>query len=93
MSTPEHCSKCRFFSKRYTDHRGDCRRYPPTVLPLTDLIVNFKQKHPQMQPDDWCGEFRFKDKFIDLVAQHKPDTNVIAPDFTTTTESFDPVKD
>jgi len=55
--------------------------------------VNFKQKHPQMQPDDWCGEFRFKDKFIDLVAQHKPDTNVIAPDFTTTTESFDPVKD
>jgi len=89
MNTKEHCSKCRFFVKG-SNIKGDCRRYPPTVYDYETVFNQVKQSYPQMSLNEWCGEFGFKDKFIDLVAKYEPDTNVIAPDFTTTTESFDP---
>ena len=84
----ERCNKCRFYKS--TGDKGNCRRYPPAVLPLTDFMMEFKQSHPLVFQDGWCGEFSYKDKFIDLVANHKPGTNVIASDFTVSTESFDP---
>ena len=64
----------------------DPNKYIPTVFMIVDdqdYLITY---------NDWCGEFRFKDKFIDLVANYKPDTNVVAPDFTTTTDSFDLAK-
>ena len=83
----EYCSKCKFYEKNNIyELYGRCRRFPPTNNSLGNSIF------PEVKNNMWCGEFKHKDKFIDIVANYKPDENVIPPEFTTTTESFDPKK-
>jgi hypothetical protein len=37
-----------------------CRRYPPGVtVTIGEKTVN---EYPVMLPDDWCGEYRWKDR-------------------------------
>lgn len=56
------CVSCRFY--RGTVERGDCRRNPPTVLPLPADPAVAERAHvlpqtitewPRVLPDDWCG--------------------------------------
>ncbi len=47
------CRTCKFFEKHKTDDEtGDCRRYPPTPLPVDD------HEWAVVSVEDWCGEHR-----------------------------------
>ena len=81
MSKEERCNKCRFFDKDNNGPKGDCRRYPPQVT-IMDSFGNSRQSYPRMMQNEWCGEFRYKDKFIEMIAKYEPDTNVVEPNFT-----------
>jgi len=70
----ERCEICyyRFSTAGHSD--GICRRYPP--------VIDFESKfttsvYPVIMNHFWCGEFKHKDKLIDLIAQHKPKAHII----------------
>ena len=65
------CGSCAFWSPNYSDEldTGRCRRYPPTIIPLTpqQLLKNedldvFDALDASVFPEtcntEWCGEFR-----------------------------------
>jgi len=72
----EDCGTCRFFRKNaYQNRRGECRRYPPKLFEMPEIASSTQQSYPIMPIAEWCGEFRFSDEFIDLIANYKPNTN------------------
>lgn len=69
MSAPQRtqvCNDCRHYDAR----NKVCRRYPPRVVvdyvhTVNDVIANsFTVKHPSVEPDYWCGEYKFYQKPI-----------------------------
>ncbi len=53
------CNTCQW----YESDRGLCRRYPPTVVEgsngdLNDITSSTYFYWPQVQPDEWCGEYK-----------------------------------
>jgi len=72
----EGCGTCRFFREStYQSRRGDCRRYPPKLFSIPEFGITPKQAYPLLPTNEWCGEFRFTDEFIDIIANYKPVTN------------------
>ena len=63
---------------------GLCRRYPPVIDFTSDIC---SAVFPQIRNHFWCGEFKHKDKLIDLIVSHKPQAEVITPDFATSAKS------
>ena len=57
------CGKCRFWFVKppLREHEGgDCRRWPPSILPVT--VANSSKRLDRTQwpltlADQWCGEF------------------------------------
>ena len=63
----ECCEKCKFW-KSSSDYigKGDCRRYPPTVLSKNSYgapLVAF----PATEKNGWCGEFQYKEKLANWI--------------------------
>src|SRR5262245_42957038 len=63
----ENCGNCKFFLN------GDCRRYPPQVVPETysetvghsgeyreSVATTWPTMWPQVAPTEFCGEFKSK---------------------------------
>ena len=50
------CQSCLFWIRIYSS-RGTCKRYPPkpTAIGLPGVF-------PEIKENDWCGEFKNKDK-------------------------------
>lgn len=52
----EVCFTCKYWRQgRPAGQQGQCRRFPPTVIDITD------RRWPITHPSDWCGEWRNKD--------------------------------
>lgn len=71
----EMCNNCNYFDKHPTEFLGHCKRFPPTIPPdlfiprpspsgeLTQMEVEQKEwLSAIVGEDDWCGEYRAKDK-------------------------------
>lgn len=56
---PQSCGSCKFFLKNQHDDAGYCRRYPPTVVPVSDGD-QFSCEFPVVEAPDWCGEWQRK---------------------------------
>jgi len=70
----ERCEICYYRLPTAGFSDGICRRYPPVI----DFNSNASTGvYPTIINHFWCGEFRHKDKLIDLIAQHKPQAEVI----------------
>lgn len=65
------CWNCDYWHSNSNDSPGDCRRYPPTVVPVHPSdrtpFVNgwgvtnpneFDSKWPGTEPEEHCGEWR-----------------------------------
>jgi hypothetical protein len=64
------CKNCIYFDSRLPDTIGEsfCRRYPPAMIDIMctgqkDLIIH---GYPDVEPDDWCGEFKREREIIEL---------------------------
>lgn len=53
----EHCMTCRFYKLA-----GECRRCPPRMHFTGTRLLRV---WPLPKPDDWCGEYKPKDKSDD----------------------------
>lgn len=47
------CGNCHFVAQHATSY-GMCHRFPPTIMSLTDGLVDF----PVVRLETWCGEFK-----------------------------------
>ena len=45
------CKDCEFKEGEY------CKRYPPTTFNNEEYISGFLQTYPEVEDDDWCGEY------------------------------------
>lgn len=54
------CGNCRFYQE-YSQGRGWCLRYPPTVYSC-DEDNSSTTGSPMMEHNEWCGEFKPKEK-------------------------------
>lgn len=59
----ERCSECRFFERYEDESYGDCRRFPPSPVPLMTQEVWSYPDPDDYAPvvvwaDGWCGEFQ-----------------------------------
>lgn len=54
----ERCENCRFWKETADDgSAGECQRYPKQIR--TDQFgMLLGASFPQMEPDDWCGEWK-----------------------------------
>jgi len=58
------CKDCTYYSVSvkggmFKSEKGDCRRYPPTIVQTEDSTAyELKSIFPVVLPDEWCGEFR-----------------------------------
>lgn len=55
----KNCANCEYFTP------NQCNRFPPNIKIHSDPLY----KHPQVDPNDWCGEFK---QFIKQIVE-KPD--------------------
>lgn len=62
------CKECRFMGT-YSDTKNNfCWRFPPQVISKTSGFFGSSwtdsdsSRHPIVEPDDYCGEFKAKDK-------------------------------
>ena len=60
------CRTCKYFKERQVVYRdGDCRGHAPTVTTLTVTTDKYMENHtaawPQVDIDDWCGDYIDKD--------------------------------
>lgn len=67
MDTPPGCASCAFWLEQISAadeiRWGQCRRYPPTMIPTTNEDTGeagSDAAHPPTYPDSWCGEWRPK---------------------------------
>lgn len=63
-NAPDHrgivsCSGCLFYRERagVLEKIGQCRRYPPVLLPNPRHLGGPMHHAPNVTPRDWCGEF------------------------------------
>lgn len=57
------CKTCKFFDE--VNNFGYCRRYAPRHL--SGVGTGFEEnKWPEVQPDDWCGEYQFADEKLHI---------------------------
>jgi hypothetical protein len=54
-TVPQRCKSCRFVRAWDSKVRGDCRRFPPTVVVLSSDI---RTVYPTVDLNGWCGEYR-----------------------------------
>jgi hypothetical protein len=56
-----YCSGCKFCDFNASERKGECKRYPPTIMPW-DLgdIVSTKTKFPIVEAYWSCGEHMLK---------------------------------
>jgi hypothetical protein len=52
------CSECMFWNRE--ELRGQCRRYPPSVVGI-GMDGQANTRFPMTHQGDWCGEFIDKD--------------------------------
>lgn len=57
------CESCKYFDK-FAEHddKGCCRRYSPRLTvemvdPKSEYINPFRAAWPEVEIDDWCGEY------------------------------------
>jgi len=71
------CNKCRFYvpdsRDDYKDKHGTCVRYPPAVQvvlykghPDQEAIPDWYRERPNMNANEWCGEYKRKSMGEDL---------------------------
>ena len=54
----ETCERCRYFVRFTLGFKGDCARYPPTVLQDLKDRLDFMSIYPTVDMRKaWCGEF------------------------------------
>lgn len=66
----ERCETCRYWNHdgrepQHGDTQGDCRRYPPVIVPTFDIDTTGEVSsawcyHPVTDNGDWCGEWQAK---------------------------------
>lgn len=59
----ECCENCRYWKD------GMCQRYPPVVTPdvqgdAADIWTNHQMLYPETLKDNWCGEFKFTQEYL-----------------------------
>ena len=55
--TTNTCKTCRFWAEFDKDVMGDCRRYPPTILSISEDNDTLTGS-PMVHADNWCGEWQ-----------------------------------
>jgi len=56
------CKTC-IYINRLGGNAGQCRRYPPQVMYITDAngISEFTNERPYVDNNDYCGEYKGND--------------------------------
>jgi hypothetical protein len=56
------CNNCIFweyYEERFAvDDEGNCKRFPPVLVPLRNGDGAWTERVPKTEANDWCGEFR-----------------------------------
>lgn len=51
------CKTCRFYEEMCKDEVGDCHRYPPTILSISEYD-DTSTSFPMVDVNNWCGEWQ-----------------------------------
>lgn len=62
----KNCTSCEYFSP------NQCNRFPPMIYKFGDQTA----KHPQVDPNDYCGEFKLKESLKPVFVEVKLAKNV-----------------